>query len=151
MLRAMTYRGRQRSCPACAGPMEELRVPTGEAEPSGYAEVDRCAGCGGLFLEFFDGEPSRLSRAVMARPRAQPRARPPAGVLTCCDCERPMVRRPYLGQGPDLARCEACLAVFLSPAEAARLAQLTLRPEVEEKEPSWLVRLLRWLPGGAGG
>ena len=125
--------------------MDEL--PVRADDPSAHAQIDRCAACGGLFLEFFDGEPSALSRELRehgdtgARP-----ARHPSHPLACPDCEAPMVRRAYLGEGPELARCESCLAVFLAPDQVAALARLELARE-PEPEPSWLARLLGWLPG----
>lgn len=125
--------------------MDELPVLAGD--PSAHAEVDRCAVCGGLFLEFFDGEPSAISRELRASSDLDTtRASAPRGPLACPDCDEPMVRRAYLGEGPELARCETCLAVFLTPHEVARLARLELSREPEPEE-SWLVRLLGWLPG----
>lgn len=116
-------------------------------DPSAHAQVDRCAACGGLFLEFFDGEPSAISRDLRERSDAgATRAREAPVRLACPDCEEPMVRRAYLGEGPELARCESCLAVFLAPHEVAQLARLELARDPEPEE-SWLVRLLGWLPG----
>lgn len=122
-----------------------MRTDPGDA--GARAEVDRCAGCGGLFLEFFDGEPSAISRGLRERrDLSEGRARGAHDApLSCPDCEAPMARRPYLGQGPELARCDTCLAVFLSPSDVEALARLELEPEAR-KDPSWLERLLRWLP-----
>jgi hypothetical protein len=125
--------------------MEEL--PVRADDPSAHAQIDRCAACGGLFLEFFDGEPSAISRELRERSDVgAARAREAPARLACPDCEEPMVRRAYLGEGPELARCETCLAVFLAPHEVAQLARLELAREPEPEE-SWLARLLGWLPG----
>lgn len=124
--------------------MEELPVA---ADPSGteHAEIDRCERCGGLFLEFFDGEPSALSRAWEGG--ADPRAPlVPERPITCPDCESPMVERAYLGHGPRLPRCETCLAVFLTPASRQELARMSL-PREREPEPGWLERALAWARG----
>ncbi len=120
---------------------------TDPADPAQRAEVDRCAGCGGLFLEFFDGEPSAISRGLRQRLDLDERASRSVleSTLHCPDCRAPMVRRAYLDQGPELARCDTCMAVFLTPSEVAALARLELEP-VAPHEPSWLDRLLRWLP-----
>lgn len=110
------------------------------------AEIDRCGRCGGLFLEFFDGEPSALSRGLIDRADLEPAPRPaPEGSLTCPDCEAPMVERAYLGHGPSLPRCETCLAVFLTPALREELATLTLPPSDADEETGWLDRALEWL------
>lgn len=125
--------------------MDEL--PVRADDPSAHAQIDRCAACGGLFLEFFDGEPSAISRDLRERSDVgATRARDVPDRLACPDCEEAMVRRAYLGEGPELARCETCLAVFLAPDEVAELARLELARE-PEPEPSWLERLLGWLPG----
>jgi hypothetical protein len=125
--------------------MDEL--PVQADDPSAHAQIDRCSACGGLFLEFFDGEPSAISRDLRERADvAATRGRDAPEQLACPDCEEPMVRRAYLGEGPELARCETCLAVFLAPHEVAALARLELARE-PEPEASWLVRLLGWLPG----
>lgn len=127
--------------------MDEVPVRTDPHDASARAEIDRCAGCGGLFLEFFDGEPSAISRGLRGRADlAETRREPAPDRRVCPDCDAPMIRRAYLGQGPELARCDTCMAVFLTPAEAASLAQLVLEPEAPREEPSWLERLLRWLP-----
>ena len=139
--------------------MTEVPVPRGESEER--AEVDRCDACGGLFLEFFDGEPSGLARSLLgeARPVSagpadpmEPSPSPTAAALpepdreelVCPDCERALSFRAYLGEGPELPRCEVCLAVFLTPALLERVADLELSPEPEA--PSWLERLMSWLP-----
>jgi hypothetical protein len=122
--------------------MDEVPI---EAAAGEHVEVDRCPSCAGIFLEFFDGEPSALSRGLRAA--TTPSGRPSvSGPLRCPDCIQPMVRRAYLGHGPELARCEGCLAIFLTPAEASELARLELPPEPPQPEPSWLERLLGWLP-----
>lgn len=128
--------------------MDELPVETDPRDSSAGAEIDRCAQCAGLFLEFFDGEPSAISRGVRTRGDVAHtgHAPRPGDALTCPDCGTHMTRRPYLDSGPALARCETCLAVFLTPSEVEELARLALSPEPVE-EPSWLDRLLRWLPG----
>lgn len=124
--------------------MDEVPVQTDPADRSAHAEIDRCGGCGGMFLEFFDGEPSAISRGLAERTELTPSARPASGdAISCPDCEAPMIRRAYLERGPELLRCDTCLAVFLRPWEVARLAALELEPRAE---PSWLERLLRWLP-----
>jgi len=140
------YRGRRRACPACAHPMDEVPVTGSADDPSARAEIDRCGRCGGVFLEFFDGEPSALSRGLQERADlAPPGASPHAGELTCPDCGAAMVREPYLGQGPELPRCGSCLAVFLTPAQREDLATLALPPEEPTGEPSWLERLVGWV------
>ncbi len=143
----MSYRERRRACPACATPMDEVPARSDPADPGVGAQIDRCPRCAGLFLEFFDGEPSAISRGLRGRADVAPGpGSEPVSGLRCPDCESTMTRRRYLDDGPELSRCESCLAVFLTPGEVEELARLTLAPE-EQREPSWLDRLLAWLPG----
>lgn len=127
--------------------MDEVPVRQDPTDASAGARIDRCPDCGGMFLEFFDGEPSAISRGLRGRSDlvGTPPSEPTES-LFCPDCDGPMVRRRYLEHGPELARCESCLAVFLTPAEVEELARLTL-PAEESAEGSWLDRLLRWIPG----
>jgi hypothetical protein len=97
-----------------------------------------------VFLEFFDGEPSAVSRGLLGRPKRT------SGLLTpdatCPDCSTPMVRKAYLGHGPEIARCDECLAVFIAGSELPALARLELPPEPVAAEPTWIAKLLAWVP-----
>jgi hypothetical protein len=126
--------------------MEEVPVSSDPRDTSARAEIDRCGRCGGVFLEFFDGEPGALSRGLGAHPDARrDGAERPAGALVCPDGEAPMIDAPYLGHGPAVPRCETCLAVFLSPTQRAALAALRLPPPEEDAEPGWVERLVAWV------
>lgn len=105
-------------------------------------EVDACPSCDGVFLEFFDGEPIGLARRISSPPRAGA-STPAEGPLTCPDCDALMVARAYLGHGPEIPRCETCLAIFLDPALRAALARHELSER--EPEPGWLEKLVGWL------
>jgi Zn-finger nucleic acid-binding protein len=141
------YRAQLRICPACASPMDAVPLSGDANDATVKAEADACAKCGGIFLEFFDGEPAAISRAMVGRDELHRSGGAQAGELRCPDCACAMVRKAYLGVGPELARCEQCLAVFLAPDEVALLANLALPPEQTTAEPTWLSRLLGWLPG----
>jgi Zn-finger nucleic acid-binding protein len=141
------YRAQLRSCPGCSTPMDAVPLSGDAHDPTVKAEADACAKCGGIFLEFFDGEPTAISRAVVQRDALSRSGAAFEGELRCPDCATPMVRKAYLGHGPELARCEQCLAVFLAPDEISMLASIALPPEPPASEPTWLSRLLAWLPG----
>ena len=103
-------------------------------------EIDRCDRCGGTFLDFFDGEPIGLAgSALESAPQRRPQL--PERPVTCPDCERPMVDRPYLDEGPLLARCDTCMAVFVSAERLEALASTTMEPLEEAAAPGWLERL----------
>jgi Zn-finger nucleic acid-binding protein len=138
------YRTRLRSCPLCATPMQKIPLPDAHQNTS----VDLCHRCGGVFLAFFDGEPTAVSREIRGHLDRFPDAPHRAGgkPLECPDCQRMMEVYPYFDEGPEIARCTGCMAVFATATQARALSAFTLPPESE----SWLDRLLgrlrpRWI------
>lgn len=97
--------------------------------PSGEA-IDVCEGCGGLFIEFFDGGPREIARALT---RASIPDGVPAMTATCCDCDAAMVLHRYLEVGPEVLRCGGCMAMFVMLDE---LAALAAHSEFEKPKPS---------------
>jgi hypothetical protein len=112
--------------------MREVEVPLTDGSKAG---IDLCERCGSVFVEFFDGEPVEISRVLSGHLAAAAAIERPA-VLLCPDCQKEMVLRPYLDTGPEVARCESCLALFATPDDLRALCAI----EVEEAEPSWLTR-----------
>lgn len=109
--------------------MNEVSLPQGRAH--GVTEVDLCPACGGVWFEFFDGEPASLSRRTLSRggerlARSEgAMARAEASALTCPDCRREMQRCTYLDlpEGPRIGRCDACFSVFVPRHELRALAR----------------------------
>lgn len=133
------FRGRRILCPACGELMRSVALPL---RGGGDAEVEICNRCGGVFLEFFDGEPGELSRSLLAHDgheAALPRA-PPAAVA-CPDCGVPMAELRYLDVGPRVSRCDACMAVFATRQQLRELADFRPPEQPPEPEPSLLGRL----------
>ena len=54
--RGSAYRGQIAACPDCLTPMRIEVVPS--------AEIDVCDACGGLWLDWFDGEPHAVAAEV---------------------------------------------------------------------------------------
>ncbi len=134
------YRDRLRPCPGCASPLQGVAVALTSRESS-WAHV--CEACGGTFLEYFAGEPVMIARALAragGRPDRPARPRRPA---PCPDCERELVIRPYLDDGPLLWRCPECLALFATAAQLRQLAEY----EQLEAPPPWQMLLDWFLPG----
>jgi hypothetical protein len=125
------YRGRKRGCPACRGPMEEIPLATAKNEG---VTVEICRPCGGAFLEYDDGEPGAIARAL-AKSEAGPKATPRllGGAPVCPDCDLPLVLRHYLDRGPELFRCGGCLAAFATRMQLDELA--AWRPTEEPERP----------------
>jgi hypothetical protein len=122
--------------------MRKLAIPgDGDPEP-----VDLCDSCGGVLIDFFDGEPSALSRQITEHiERFEDSMLPASGA--CPDCTRPMTEHAYLGNGPVLARCDSCMALFATPTQIRALAEFFpgAAPPAHAAEPNWLTRLVRAL------
>ena len=136
------YRGIAVRCPGCA---ESMAV-----ESVGDADVDVCSACGGMWVDWFDGEVRQVATAVIAREGSRPP--PPSSprnetVATgaCPRCSRQLAVERYVVRvgvdgrgvsqttGADLLRCEECAGVFVARASAALLATL---PPDEAAPPS---------------
>ena len=131
-----------------------------EAVPS--AEIDVCDPCGGLWVDWFDGEVHTLAaEAEAARvDRGEPpprvgarRARDGAG--TCPRCQRPLTPELYrfsdasddeLVTGVELLRCSECAGSFVPRASAHLLLDRVREPRVMTLWEA-LVMLLKRLVG----
>lgn len=129
------YRGRCRNCPACGRPMQRRDVEAGAGEG---CEVDLCVHCGGVFIEFFDGEPASVALGVeelaVSQPAAKGRDWPSSA--RCPDCGVAMRAMRYMDEedGPPVFRCDTCMALFVGHGQVRRLAQYaaTLFAPVDE-------------------
>ena len=141
------YRERRRQCPGCQTPMDELPV-LDSAEES--AMIDHCAECGGVFLEFFDGDPGELCRGVLARALEHAGENNPPAWPTCPDCQLPMAPQRTISGGSAIARCNGCMGLFATPAQ---LRELAAHVETEQPDPSrsLLERLKSFFAGGNEG
>jgi Zn-finger nucleic acid-binding protein len=99
----------------------------------GTVEVDRCAGCAGLWLDALEKE-KLLERPGLAaeadRPGAHAAGRP-GEALTCPRDRSTLIRmvdrrQPHVG----FESCTVCGGVFLDAGELADLSELTLRERV---------------------
>ena len=121
------YRTRLRACPSCDEPMRKVPLKSMRFSDS---TIDACDECGGVFLDFFDGEPFAVARDVVKQLEDFESAFRVGGkLLTCPDCGRPMEVHPYVDIGPDLARCNQCMAVFATPAQIRALSRFTIHQD----------------------
>lgn len=105
-------------------------------------ELDACVQCGGVFLDYFDGEPAAI--AAELRDSARKGAAKLDLPVTCTDCDVAMELQSYLETGPDMFRCTACMAAFVTPDQVDALARFTM-PNEEPKERGWVQILKAWL------
>lgn len=140
--RAAGFRGIAVRCPGCAELMSNEAV-------RGDTEIDVCGSCGGLWLDWFDGEPRQVaseivSQNIVGRPSAPDAIRNEARAIGACPrCAKQLVSERYTferkkGDAPvvtdaQMMRCEDCAGVFVSRTAAEALAAL---PADEPPPPS---------------
>lgn len=127
-------------------------------------EVDVCGACGGLWIDWFDGEVRKVTAdALQAAPRAPSPERPSrneaVAVGACPRCTRQLASERYVleGQstGAELMRCEDCMGAFVSKTAAETLESLPAdetppaSETADDQPPPWqrLVAVLRRLFG----
>lgn len=133
------YRSLAIRCPGCASSMR--------TDALAEAEVDVCDGCGGLWVDWFDGEVRAVAAETLALSTAAEAAAVPvapnerAAAGACPRCTKQLVAEAYRvpttsdaaplassapADAVDLMRCEECFGVFVSRASAERLAAMPI-------------------------
>lgn len=111
-------------------------VPIGDDEG-----VEVCDACGGALIDFFDGEPTRLARELVAHEKKDFSRRSKA-LVHCPDCEREMDSAVYLGsEGPSISRCGQCFAVFVTAAQLVALGKFRQLQKLSAR-PDWFERFV---------
>jgi Zn-finger nucleic acid-binding protein len=103
------YRRAALACPLCPSELLEERA-------AGEALVDICPACGGVWVDWFDGELTPVVRDVAALGRPSGRERPPEGARGHCPrCAAGLYGDPHAGDslGPLLLRCGECAGSFV--------------------------------------
>ena len=131
--RGEAYRGLVVRCPGCGEPMR--------AEPVPSAEVDVCGACGGLWIDWFDGDVSTLAAEAEAarveRGTPVPQGPPVGGSGICPRCTQQLVleehRFPDARPGElvdhvELLRCTECAGSWISRSSAHLLLDRTQSP-----------------------
>lgn len=138
--RSSAYRGSVVRCPLCGDAMRSEPVPS--------AEVDVCDGCGGLWVDWFDGEVQTLAAEAEARrlerdgrahvaPAGARTMRPAEATPTCPRCLRPLALEHHrfsdasegeLVTGVELLRCAECAGSFVPRASAHLLLDRVREP-----------------------
>ncbi len=149
--RGPAYRGRTVRCPGCS---EEMRC---EAVPS--AEIDVCDACGGLWVDWFDGEVETLAAEAEAA-RVERGAPPPAragsaargGSGVCPRCQQALTTELYrfsdatddeLVTGVELLRCSECAGSFVPRGSAHLLLDRVREPRAVTLWEAFVARLQR--------
>lgn len=129
------YREQLLRCPGCSTGLDEV--------PVDGAMIDVCPRCGAIWVDWFDGELSAISRGA---PRPAPSGGG-QGELACPRCRTALTDERYPGSTADLLRCGDCGGAFVPHAAIQALAEA--QPREETPAPTGLARLVavirRWL------
>lgn len=118
-------------------------------------EVDVCTSCGGIWVDWFDGEVRQVTAEALGgeasppRPSIERASRNEAIAIGACPrCTRQIVAERYKveGQatGADLLRCEDCLGVFVTKSSGEMLAALPPEDEPPASEGPEVLDPLPW-------
>ncbi len=137
------YRETPYICPACSTLMEARELAL---EDGSRSELELCTRCGGIFLDFLDGEPGNISRRLVEQPletdaRQAEQQDPAAATGVCPVCRLQMEPGHYLEQGPLVLRCPGCAGMFASREQVQALADYYPDPELEPQHASLLERI----------
>jgi Zn-finger nucleic acid-binding protein len=108
----VSYRDTALACPVCSDALDPCEV--------GEAVIDVCPGCGGIWVDWFDGELVALVRGAPGVPGA--RAPERAGSSECPRCRRPLDGELYLDSRAEILRCADCAGAFVPRASARVVA-----------------------------
>jgi Zn-finger nucleic acid-binding protein len=123
--RTTTHRGIALRCPGCAQAMSAVEL----AEAS--AEVDVCDACGGMWLDWFDGEVRALATETLRvsspdlAADASRKSSEPDALGACPRDHKQLVPERFVVPGQataELLRCEECMGAFVARASAETLA-----------------------------
>lgn len=135
--------------------------------PDNEAEVDVCESCGGLWVDWFDGEVRKIATETLriSSPDLREDAPPPshASALGACPrCSKHLVAERYVMTSPvsrgegrtslvpgketgaELLRCEDCMGAFVTRASAEVLAFLDAGDEPPPSRGPASLRPLPW-------
>lgn len=132
------YRASTPLCPAC-----HLALEPHTTEGSS-AVVDLCKRCGGVWIDWEDGDLTTLTREV---PPAEARAIPTNGPGQCPRCRHTLAVEVFLGTA-EVLRCGECGGAFIPYPSIGKIAASTPADarDVTDEAGSWS-RALRALRG----
>ena len=120
------YRRSAPTCPTCHEAME----PHGIREPA--ALVDLCTKCGGVWIDWEDGDFTELARAI---PPARAREIPRGGPGRCPRCNLPLAAEMFL-ESAVVLRCTECAGAVLPYASIGKIAAGTPADARADQEAS---------------
>lgn len=132
------YRDQQLACPACATWLDPTHA--------GESIIDVCPTCGGVWVDWFDGELATMARSAPNRRPAK--VEHSSGDSACPRCRSPLASERYLDTRVDIFRCGDCAGAFVpfSSIDAVVNATPPSDPRLQRSVLSRLVDALSsWL------
>jgi Zn-finger nucleic acid-binding protein len=115
--------------------------------------IDVCENCGGVWLDWFDGEAPELARQAAPLPSIDV-APPPLSRQACPRCVAPLRHELFLGRGPGVFRCADCMGLFVPRASFDDLLEIEPthadEPPPSEHPRGWPARMLARIRGLLG-
>jgi Zn-finger nucleic acid-binding protein len=102
-------------CPSCHLPLEAHTIDAPNAV------VDLCKRCGGVWIDWEDGDFTALAREM---PPAEARQIPRGGPGSCPRCNQPLKVEVFLDTA-EVLRCGDCAGAFLPYASIGKIAAST--------------------------
>ncbi|APR84815.1 Hypothetical protein A7982_10164 [Minicystis rosea] len=93
----------------------------------GEAIIDVCPGCGGIWVDWFDGELGAMVRGAPSTARSGPRGKGGSGACPRCHCALSADR--YLDAPEEIRRCGDCAGAFVPREAAHAIAALKTDPD----------------------
>ncbi|MFO0760488.1 MAG: zf-TFIIB domain-containing protein [Byssovorax sp.] len=125
------YRAATLACPGCNEPLDPVHA--------GPSVIDRCPGCGGVWIDWDDGE---LGDMVKQMPEARTAARPSGpGSATCPRCRAALADERYGTSNAEILRCGECVGAFV-PQGSIALLLVGKAPSTEPDEDRGFFALL---------
>ncbi len=120
----MSYRETALTCPGCGDVLAPQQV--------GDAMIDVCPACGGIWVDWFDGELSAVLRHTPPVEGARLPDRPGHGQCPRCNC--PLAEEGYLQSKAAILRCGDCSGAFVPRIAAHAIARVN--PEHKGPPPA---------------
>ncbi len=136
------YRDAVLSCPACREALDPRQV--------GDAVIDVCAQCGGIWVDWFDGDLVTMVRgAPPVRGATPPVEGAPSTGAQCPRCRRTLEGERYLESRAEILRCGECAGAFVPRSSVGALVELAPPAQAPKAAHDPLTRLAvvlqRWL------
>lgn len=126
------YRQNQPLCPACSQPLESLDTQAPQAV------VDVCKQCGGVWLDWEDGDFTDLARQI---PPVASRTLARDGLGECPRCHRELLVEVFRDVA-EVLRCGECAGAFVPYASIGKLSESTPAADIEEAPRGFWARVI---------